>query len=75
MDLKKLKELRQERGPDPTHMAEKLGYKGKSGYCQLEKGIVKMTLATAKEIADIFGLEIKEIFLVKKFKLVEQNLV
>lgn len=43
-------------------MAELLGYKGKSGYCQLEKGIVSMTVARAEKIALILNEDVMKIF-------------
>ncbi|AZO96636.1 helix-turn-helix domain-containing protein [Iocasia frigidifontis] len=62
MNLAKLKKLRVEKGFTQQEMAEKLGYKGKSGYCQLENGTVKMTLEQAKKIAEILGDDIEKIF-------------
>lgn len=62
INLAKLKKLRIENGFTQQEMAEKLGYKGKSGYCQLENGTVKMTLEQAKKIAEILGDDIEQIF-------------
>ncbi|WP_205739333.1 MULTISPECIES: helix-turn-helix transcriptional regulator [Halanaerobiaceae] len=62
INLAKLKKLRVEKGFTQQEMAEKLGYKGKSGYCQLENGTVKMTLEQAKKIAEILGDDIEKIF-------------
>lgn len=62
MNLKKLKELRKAKGFTQEQMAKLLGYKDKSGYCQLENGDVKMTLEKAIKISKILGADIKEIF-------------
>ncbi len=62
MTLKRLKELRKLKGLTQNDMAQKLGYKGKSSYCMLENGQVRMTIDTAKKIADILGEDVKVIF-------------
>lgn len=62
MNLKKLKELRKAKGFTQEQMAKLLGYKDKSGYCQLENGDIKMTLEKAIKISKILGADIKEIF-------------
>jgi transcriptional regulator with XRE-family HTH domain len=43
-------------------MAKILGYKNKSGYSQLENGIVKMTIDRAKLIASTLGVSPEDIF-------------
>lgn len=43
-------------------MAKLLGYKNKSGYCQLENGIVKMTIEKAEIIAKALGVKPEDIF-------------
>ena len=62
MNLKKLKELRQAKGLTQSEMAKLLGYKDKSGYCQLENGNVKITLEKALKISEILETNIEEIF-------------
>lgn len=52
-----LKEIRQKKGYTQDYMAKKLGYKNKSGYCMLEKGLVKMTLEKARVIAEILDID------------------
>lgn len=54
---KLLKKLRLEKGYTQHDMAKKLGYSGKSGYCLLENGAVKMTLEKAKQIAEILEVD------------------
>ncbi len=58
----RLKKLRTERKITQEEMALKLGYKNKSGYCQLENGKVKMTLDKALKISQILGVDIEKIF-------------
>lgn len=62
MTLKKLKLFRIRKGLTQEDMAKKLGYKGKSGYCQLENGAVKMTLEMAEKIAEILNEDIMTLF-------------
>lgn len=56
-----LKELRLSKGLTQAEMARRLGYRGKSGYCQLEKGLVKMTVAQAVRIAEVLGVNVAEV--------------
>ncbi|KHO62691.1 MAG: hypothetical protein PWQ23_123 [Thermoanaerobacter sp.] len=58
----KLKKLRKDKKITQKEMAKFLGYKNKSGYCQLENGKVRMTLDKAKKISEILNVDIKEIF-------------
>lgn len=58
----KIKELRKSKGMSQQQMAKLLGYKTKSGYCQLENGIVKMTVEKAEIIAEALGVKPEEIF-------------
>lgn len=60
--LKKLKELRKKRGITQAQMAKKLGYKGKSGYCQLENGQAPMTIERIDKIVEVLGKDALEIF-------------
>lgn len=62
MKLNKLKEIRKAKGLTQEQMAKLLGYKDKSGYCQLENGDIKMTLEKAIKISKILGTDMKEIF-------------
>lgn len=66
MNLQRLKEIRKRKGITQEEMAKKLGYKGKSGYCQLENGDTKMTLEQARKIAEILGETIEAIFFENK---------
>lgn len=63
MDLKKLREIRKSKGITQAEMAQRLGYKGKSGYCQLEKGQVNMTLEKASRICEVLGAKMDDIFI------------
>jgi|LFRM01.1.fsa_nt_gb transcriptional regulator with XRE-family HTH domain len=62
----KLKELRTARGLTQAEMAKRLGYKGKSGYCMLENGQVRMTLAMAQKIAEVLGVDANTLFFENK---------
>ena len=62
----KLKELRMARGFTQAEMAKKLGYKGKSGYCMLENGQVRMTLEMAQKIAKVLGADANDLFFENK---------
>ena len=64
--LKRLKELRKQKGLTQEQMAQKLGYKGKSGYCQLENGQAPMTLDRIEIIAEVLGKEVFDIFFSNK---------
>ncbi|GFN37211.1 helix-turn-helix domain-containing protein [Tepidimicrobium xylanilyticum] len=52
-----LKKLRIEKGYTQQDMADKLGYSGKSSYCLLENGVVKITIDKAKRIAEILEVD------------------
>ncbi|WP_222927494.1 helix-turn-helix transcriptional regulator [Biomaibacter acetigenes] len=58
----KLKKIRTDKNITQKEMALKLGYKDKSGYCQLENGDVEMTLEKAIKISQILGVRVEEIF-------------
>lgn len=51
-----LKKIRVEKGYTQEYMAEKLGYKDKSGYNHLENGNVKLSVERAMMIAKILNV-------------------
>lgn len=55
--LLKIKEIRTLKGLTQQDMANRMGYKSKSGYCQLEKGEVKLTLEKAILISEILNVD------------------
>ena len=57
----KLKKAREKKGYTQEQMAEKLGYRGKSGYNMLENGNVTLSLKTAKKIAEILEIPLNEV--------------
>lgn len=57
-----LKKIREHKGYTQEYMAEKLGYKSKSGYCLLENGAVKLSVERAIRIAQIFDVDPKIFF-------------
>jgi len=61
----RLAQIRKARGFTQEKMAELLGYKDKSGYCQLENGQVSMTLEKATRICEILDVKIEDIFFAK----------
>lgn len=66
MNLKLLKQKREEKGMTLQEMSDALFYKSKSSYSNLEKGVVKIPIETAKKIQIVLSLsdlEFKDIFL------------
>lgn len=57
----KMRQLRKERGISQTFLAQKLGYKHTSGYANIEMGRNNLTLEKAIVIADVLGVNIKEL--------------
>lgn len=55
-----LKKLRKEAGLTQSDMAQKLGYKHKTGYQALESGTVKTEVNTAFKIKDILKMKDEE---------------
>lgn len=58
----RLKVIRKAKGYTQQDMAELLGYRSKSGYCQLENGKTKMTIEKAKKIGKILKIDPLELF-------------
>lgn len=59
MDCKLLKQARVDAGVTQEAMAAAIGYKDKSSYCLLEKGVVKCTVDQAKVIKEVLGLSVE----------------
>lgn len=57
----KLRTLRKQKGVSQTFLAEKLGYKHPSGYCNIESGRNRLSLEHAVIIADILGVSVSDI--------------
>lgn len=51
MNLELLREIRISKKVTQTEMGAYLGYKSKSGYCNLETGVAKISTETANKIA------------------------
>lgn len=51
MNLELLREIRKSKNVTQEQMAECLGYKSKSAYCNLETGVVKISTEAATKIA------------------------
>jgi putative transcriptional regulator len=58
----RLKELREQRGMTQTFVAKQLGYDYVSSYSLIEKGERKLDVFKAKKLADLFGVEITDLF-------------
>lgn len=58
----RLKQLRESRGITQTFMAKQLGFSSVSSYGLIEKGERRLEIVKAKKIADIFGVDIEELF-------------
>lgn len=55
--IKFLKTIREDKGYTQEYMAKQLGYSGKSGYCLLENGAVKLSVERAIKIAKILEVD------------------
>ncbi|PAD69904.1 transcriptional regulator [Bacillus sp. 7586-K] len=62
MTLHKLRDVRISQGKSQTFMAKKLGYKYASGYANIEMGRNKPSLEKAKQISEILGMDVNELF-------------
>ena len=60
MKLTELKRAREVKSITQDEMAQALGYKNKSSYCQIENGNTKITVDISRKIKEILGLSIKE---------------
>lgn len=58
-----LKQLREARGITQTFIAKQLGFESVSSYSMIEKGKRKLDIVKAKQLAEIFGVEIEDLFL------------
>lgn len=58
----RLKQLRNEAGYSQEELANLLGYKSKTGYSMLETQGYGLDIFKAKQIADLYGKSIEEIF-------------
>ncbi|MGE7650539.1 helix-turn-helix transcriptional regulator [Peribacillus frigoritolerans] len=58
----KLKELRESRGITQTFISKQLGFDSVSSYSMIEKGKRRLDVIKAKKLAEIFGVEIEELF-------------
>ena len=58
---KRIKQLRMTKGIKATYVAGKLGLTP-AGYSGIERGRTKLTAEKAQQIADILGVDIREIF-------------
>lgn len=67
-----LKQLRIKKGYTQEEMADKLGYKDKSGYNHLENGNVKLSISRAMEIAKIFNVN-PSVFFTKEVEATSTN--
>ncbi len=63
---KKIKELRKEQGFSQEYIAQKLGL-SRPTYMQIEKGERELTVPEAKQLADIFGLQLVNFLMGSKF--------
>ncbi|TES56157.1 XRE family transcriptional regulator [Halalkalibacterium halodurans] len=73
MNLSKVKQVRISKGISQTRMAKLLGYKYASGYANLENGRNKPSLEKAKQIAEILGADVEELFFEEKLHVKGKN--
>jgi len=62
----KLRSVRMQKGITQTFLAKKLGFKTASGYNNIEMGRTKPSLEQAKNISEILGVPIEELFFEEK---------
>ena len=62
----RLRTVRKEKGVSLKFMADKLGYRSSSGYANIENGDTELSLKAAKQIADLLGVEMEELFFAEK---------
>jgi transcriptional regulator with XRE-family HTH domain len=55
----KLRKLRKQKGISQTYIAQKLGFKYPSGYCNIEMGRIQLKLDHAKIICEILGVTLE----------------
>lgn len=65
MELR-LRQVREQKGVTQTFMAQKLGFKSVSGYSAIERGLRRLDVMRAREIADILGVNMNELFFDEK---------
>lgn len=58
----KLKQLRESRGITQTFISKKLGFESVSSYSMIEKGERRLDVVKAKQLAEIFGVKIEDLF-------------
>lgn len=58
----KLQQLRESRGITQTFISRRLGFKSVSAYSSIEKEESKLDVVRAKEIAEIFGVQMEDLF-------------
>lgn len=66
VDLDKIKRLRKTKKLSLSEMSTMLGYESPNGYHNLEKGRVKFPAEALAKVANIFGVEIDELFFEQK---------
>lgn len=64
--LNKLRKVRLSQGRSQTFMAKELGYKYASGYANIEMGRTKPSLEKAKQISEILGVDVDDLFFDEK---------
>lgn len=63
VDLKKLRDLRQERKLGQQDVAQVLGYQTATGYHYIETGRVKLTADQIGKLAELFEVPIEELYI------------
>ena len=59
----RLRQLREDRGMTQTFVAKKIGFPHVSNYHMIEKEKRRLDIITAKKLAELFGVEIEDLFL------------
>ncbi|MFY0760237.1 helix-turn-helix transcriptional regulator [Metabacillus dongyingensis] len=58
----RLRELRETKGITQTFIAKQLGFESVSSYSMIEKGQRKLDIFKARQLAQIFGVDLEQLF-------------
>ncbi|MEN3012863.1 MAG: helix-turn-helix transcriptional regulator [Dictyoglomus thermophilum] len=62
LNIKRIKEIREEKNISISEISEKLGYRSFNGYYKLERGLRKFRADHLPILAEILGVSIEDLF-------------